>query len=320
MHIIIKLRLFPKNIANRTKAWYDDRGDKCMRYFDFSAPDIYVSHTWTEKPSQKYFNMHSHVHTELYCFIKGQAVYNVEGTVYPLLPGDILIMRPGEAHRVLMDEGVAYERICVHFDTAILDSLDPERVLTKAVFQRRAGTRNHYRLGQAGLDAMKRMTAHNTRMHILGNLILLLQTISEQFSVGQAHTTESDTLEFRVIHYINKYLDRDLTLQKLCDRFFVSRTQLCRLFKQMTGTSVGRYITCKRLLMARQWLLQGIKPTQVYAACGYSDYSTFFRAYTKFFGHSPRQEQEGSYPLTPNTMISIGQNAGVLAYEDLAGI
>lgn len=287
-----------------------------MRYFDFNAPDIYLSHTQTEKPSQKYFHMHSHVHTELYCFVEGQAVYNVEGTVYPLQPGDILIMRPGEAHRAQVNETVPYERICMNFDAGMLDSLDPEHVLTQAIFRRRAGTRNHYRMGQAGLDAMKRMTERSTRMHILGNLILLLQTISEQFSAEQTQTESSDTLEFRVIRYINKNLDRELTLQGLCDRFFVSRTQLCRLFKQVTGTSVGRYITGKRLLMARQWLLQGIKPTQVYAACGYSDYSTFFRAYTKFFGHSPRQEQEGSYPLTPDTMISIGGNAGVLSNEE----
>lgn len=284
-----------------------------MHYFDFNAPDIYLSHTRTEKPSQKYFNMHSHEHTELYCFVEGRAEYNVEGTVYSLMPGDILLMRPGEMHRVQVDEAVPYERFFMNFDAGMLDLLDPERVLTQAIFQRQAGSRNRYRMGQAGIDAMRRMTDHNTRMNILGNLILLLQTISEQFSIGQEHTAV-DTLESRVIHYINKNLDRELTLQKLCDRFFVSRTQLCRLFKQATGTSVGRYITGKRLLMARQWLLQGIKPTQVYAACGYCDYSTFFRAYTKFFGHSPRQEQEGGYTLTPDTMISIGRNAGVSTY------
>ncbi len=291
-----------------------------MRYFYYNAPDIYLCHTRSENPSQKYFNIHSHVYTELYCFVEGRAVYHVEGTVYSLEPGDILLMRPGEVHRVLVDETVPYERFCMNFDTGMLDALDPERVLTQAIFQRRAGSRNHYRMGQAGIDAMKRMTAQNTRMNILGNLILLLQTIHEQFSAEREHSVAPDTLESRVIRYINKNLDRELTIQGLCDRFFVSRTQLCRLIKQVTGTSVGRYITGKRLLMARQWLLQGIKPTQVYAACGYCDYSTFFRAYTKFFGHSPRQEQEGSYTLTPDTMILIGRNAAVLSNEELTGM
>lgn len=146
-----------------------------------------------------------------------------------------------------------------------------------------------------------------------------MQTISEVFSAQREHTPELDTLVSQVIRYINQNLEKDLSLQRLCDRFYVSRTQLCRMFRQATGTSIGRYVTGKRLLRAREFLLQGIKPAQVYAICGYGDYSTFFRAYTRFFRHSPRQEQEGSFSLTPDTMIFIGQNVGVMADDEYWG-
>jgi AraC-like DNA-binding protein len=291
-----------------------------MRLFCFNEQDIHLSHARDETPSKSKFNMHTHAHTELYCFVSGAAEFYVEGTTYSLEPGDILLMRPGEAHYVLVDERTPYERFSIHFDAGIFNYLDPEHVLTQAFFQRKAGLHNRYRMGSSGIDAMKRMTAQSNRLHILGNMILLLQTISEAFSAQQEQPSAQDSLETRVIRYINRNLEKDLSLQKLCDRFYVSRTQLCRMFRQATGTSIGRYVTGKRLLQARELLLQGIKPTEVYAICGYGDYSTFFRAYSRLFGHSPRQEQEGSYAFSPDTMIFIGQNVGVLAEDEYLGM
>ena len=41
-----------------------------------------------------------HDRCEAYLFISGNAQYLVEGSVYPLERGSLLIMRPGEAHCV----------------------------------------------------------------------------------------------------------------------------------------------------------------------------------------------------------------------------
>lgn len=290
-----------------------------MHYFYFNESDLHLSHSRSEAPLQSKFYIHTHAYTELYCFISGAAKFYVEGTTYSLEPGDILLMRPGEAHYVQVDERVPYERVYIHFDTSIFNSLDLEHVLTQAVFRRKAGLQNRYRMGSSGIDAIKRITAQNNRISILGNLILLLQTISEQFSAQRDRTPDQNTLESQIIHYINQNLEKDLSLQRLCSRFYISRTQLCRMFRQATGTSVGNFVTGKRMLRARELLLQGSKPTKVYASCGYRDYSTFFRSYTRLFGHSPRQEQEGSYTITPDTLISIGQNAGVMVEDEFLG-
>ena len=42
------------------------------------------------------------------------------------------------------------------------------------------------------------------------------------------------------------------------------------------------------MIYAKRLLDEGKKPTDVYSLCGYSDYSTFFKAYTKRFGQSPK--------------------------------
>lgn len=277
-----------------------------MNIFQYSDSEIFLSHSYDETPSQKQFYMHTHAHAELYCFLAGKAVFHVEGTAYALEPGDILLMRPGEAHYAQVDDRVPYERICLNFDTGLLRSLDPERQLTGPFYEHKAGKSNHYRpKDDQCLQLLRAMTAQQCRPVILGNLILLLQKLAEQFRAGEK-PADKDTLEYSIIRYINKNLEKPLSLEALCERFFVSRTQLCRLFKQATGTSVGGYISVKRLLRARELLLQGEKPTEVYSPCGYRDYSTFFRAYTKYFGHSPREAEHFRETITPDVHILLG--------------
>ena len=56
------------------------------------------------------------------------------------------------------------------------------------------------------------------------------------------------------------------------------------------GISLMKYIHNKRLLLAQERIRAGGKPTEVYALCGYKDYATFFRAYTKYFDKNPSDE------------------------------
>lgn len=56
-----------------------------------------------------------------------------------------------------------------------------------------------------------------------------------------------------------------------------------------------RYITERRLSLARREILLGAKAAVISAQCGFSDYSAFFRAYKKHFGHSPTVTQQSAF-------------------------
>ena len=70
-------------------------------------------------------------------------------------------------------------------------------------------------------------------------------------------------------------------------RSYLSRYHLMHLFKQATGYTIGNYITEKRLLLARDLLRSGTPVTSVCFDCGFKNYSTFSRAYKKYFESTP---------------------------------
>lgn len=256
--------------------------------FYFKEPMITVTHTRDEEPGL--FQMHTHTFAELYCFLSGKGTYHVEGSHYPLRPGDIMLMRPGEAHFIEVDPSVPYERICIIFNINLFAHLDPESKLLAPYFERAAGIYNHYPASSTASQLLKNLLREGgTLATITANLILLLQHLCVEFGQKPQLEKAKSSVEYQIIGHINRHLDEDLSINELCERYFLSRAQLCRRFKKATGTSIGKYITAKRLIQARQLILQGQKPTDVYTACGYGDYATFYRAYKSYFGHSPKR-------------------------------
>jgi AraC-like DNA-binding protein len=79
---------------------------------------------------------------------------------------------------------------------------------------------------------------------------------------------------------------------EVASALFVSESYLSRLFRRELHQSPGRYIRDKRLLVARDRIAQGEHPSAVAAACGFSDYTTFWRGYKALFGTPPSVKKD----------------------------
>lgn len=98
----------------------------------------------------------------------------------------------------------------------------------------------------------------------------------------------------KIIRYISKNLSGDLSVAAIADSMNISPSGVIHSFKKELGISLHNYITQRRLIYARELILNGHKPSKIYLDCGYSEYSSFYRAYVKFFGRSPSKEHRES--------------------------
>ncbi len=267
----------------------------------FRSERIHGHHIREEAPDPSGPNMHTHTGLELFYFISGNARYRVEATVYPLQPGDILIMRTAETHSLLLDPPTApYERIAIHFSPDLLTETLNTRLL--APFNERPlGTQNRYAAQELPGDfvrlCLERLLTCGKEDGESGLMAYLLPLLQELHAVWQRRSSppeqeETPPVAVQMIAYINQNLDELDNLQQLEQRFFLSQSQINRIFRSFTGSSVWEYVQIKRLFAARQLLHQGVLPSKAAAACGYREYSTFYRAYKKRFGTSPQQDQQ----------------------------
>jgi len=258
-----------------------------MHLFKIRAVKLYDEH-----PQQEHYRLHVHNAYEIFCFLSGDAMYNVEGNLYPLLPGDILLLKDNESHNLILNSDIPYERITVHFqcDDGISEKLS--KILLTPVLDRPIGQFNLYSCKEFSRTQWRYYlecickAPDPIRQQIY--LMTLLQEISEVFPrIKEQSAPDSVDRILQITHYIDRHLAEPLSIQRICNRFYISQAQLTRQFKKSLATTVGAYVLTKRLLLAHNLIQKGTKPTAAYLQCGFRDYSVFYRAYKKKFGRSP---------------------------------
>ncbi len=252
-----------------------------------------ISHSVDEHPKQNEFFMHAHEHYELLLFISGDVTYLVEGELYNPKPYDILIFNIAETHKVIINSDKLYERTVLKMDKNLFSSIDPEGKLFYPFSSRKHGQNNLIvssrfsdNLWRFCLDRLQ--LEEKSILQCLSNILPLLNEICE-ITQNIDGTSHSETLSGNILKFVNDNITSQLSPEEISKKFFISRTTLYSLFKKSTGTTFHDYVTAKRLIIARELLRLGNKPTYVATYCGFTEYTTFFRLYKKRFNQSPRE-------------------------------
>jgi YesN/AraC family two-component response regulator len=98
-----------------------------------------------------------------------------------------------------------------------------------------------------------------------------------------------DKLVNDILEYINQNISRTITIDSLANTFYISKSYICRIFKAETGTTVNKYLTARRISIAKALLTEGRNINEVCEMSGFNDYSSFFKAFTKAVGISPKK-------------------------------
>lgn len=248
--------------------------------------------------------LHHHDFYEVNLLLAGSVTYNIESRVYHLTVGDLLLIGPNELHQPIQnEERGGCERLIVWIDkaylqqyanfgfdlTACFDNTRQEHTnclrFADESMQRVAALMERCIEENASEDFGSRMMADTLMVQIM---ILINRMADKGFRPGELRD-KSDSLVSNVLGYINDHYAEELTLDALANKFFISKYHLSREFVRLAGTSVHRYITQKRLVIAKQLLSEGKPSSAVYQQCGFGDYSNFYRAFKAEYGISPKE-------------------------------
>ena len=125
-------------------------------------------------------------------------------------------------------------------------------------------------------------------------LMELQEVVAKKFSYyffKQEEDHKKATLQ-DVYRYLSTHYAENITLDKLSQKFYISKYTLCRNFRQEYQESLWTFL--KRIRMEQAHFLlttTDLKIYEVAAQCGFIDANYFSNTYRKFFGHSPQQDK-----------------------------
>lgn len=248
--------------------------------------------------------LHHHDFYEIYFFLSGNVNYNIESRSFRLTPGDVLLISPNELHQpVFVPEKQNYERIVLWINKSFLEQFNlPGQEVTRCFDTENPLHTNLIRLDGVSRELISYLLQQllNERgseefatelysMGCLAQILVMLNRLAERAGNSGEPKTNTDSVVYRVLGYINEHYNEDLSLDFLANKFFISKYHLSREFNRLVGSSVYRYIIQKRLVMAKQMMSAGTPSSTVYQHCGFGDYSNFYRAFKAEYQISPKE-------------------------------
>lgn len=279
------------------------------RQYMKSGDDFEFFH-YKDEPTLE-IGFHNHDFYEIYFFISGKVTYIVEGKSYNLKPGDIFLINNREVHKPVMEYGCVYERIVIWVNPEFIMKYGTEKSNLSSCFDSTLKSKQNLLRPNANLQSMIKNTIGRLEQvctdsskssgfgsDILRNayLVELLTYLNMAYFDSYKESIQDDIIFNHkvsdVIHYINKNLGENLSLDRLSKNFYISKYHLFREFKKYTGYTPHEYALHKRLIHSREQLKEGTRISDICQSYGFGDYSNFYRSFKKVYGMTPKEFQQ----------------------------
>ena len=257
-------------------------------------------------------DFHYHDFHKILIHLSGNTSYSIEGQTFDLRSDDIVFVNAGEVHRPIFHDNSTYERIIIYISKDFLAEYSQHDNDLSYCFRNAMENDSHV----LRLRSFKNSKVASSVTKLINNLgkdayanELFMQVLFLEFMVELNRAALSDEIEYistnyagsktsEIINYINEHLKDDLSVDTIAEQFYLSRYYLMHTFKNETGYTIGNYITIKRLALAQSLIDEDVSITVAAEQSGFGTYSTFFRAYKKTYGTSPKKKAASQASLS----------------------
>ena len=272
--------------------------NKCLGTKSFA-----VAHLYKE---EKAMDMHIHDCYEIYYSISGGKQFLIDNCFYTIAPGDLFIINQYESHKLTQIDSMVHERIVISIHPDYTKRLSTQFTNLDDCFSQRPDSFQHkFSLTKEQqtrfLYYVNKITSAEGYAHDIieqtafMELMVMINAMMQSTETAKNHSTE-DPISYRysqqvedIIAYINQNLHNPISMEQLSKEFYLSESYICRIFKAATGTTVGKYVTARRISIAKALLNEGASVSEAFERSGFGDYSNFFKAFTKAVGLSPKK-------------------------------
>lgn len=217
--------------------------------------------------------------------VSGKGLFiNAEGE-HEVSARQCFIIKPGESHNYIADKNEPWHYIWTSFRGTIADALLSDAPSVKSI-------------DEDLFEELKYALSYTTsrEVYLIGCITKIIAEITNE--------THANNIIASIKNHINVNYASNPRVTDIAYSFGLSRNHLTRLFKEETGRTPQEYLLNRKMKEAKRFLSEGMNVNETAQFVGYSDYTTFSRAYKKFYGKSPSSDTR----IIPRSPLGTPQN------------
>lgn len=252
---------------------------------DFSVRRSIDRFWWMEQ-------FHFHDQYEILLSLTDNGQFFLRDRRYQLSKGSLLLLPPGELHRSAVEGNRIYDRWVAHFPAVCAEKLSSP--LSDLLTAFRGGRLFIPLLPDQANKVISLFEVCDSEQSGFGadlirrwTFIRLLVEINRLAENIGPEDLPVDSPLANILRYIRENPKEDLSLSALSERFYLSRSQLCRRFRAETGFSPNEYVIRSRIMRACALLDRGVSAQEAGESAGFGDHSHFIRTFHAVVGQPP---------------------------------
>lgn len=287
-----------------------------------------VDVTWYTNKTNRESVLHSHPYYEAILPIAGEVLYSANGSLYHIHTGELIVFPDEVFHSGKFDVGAdVSERLLLKVDAELWRNIAAGLGFPDILSEKEPIILSAETVSAWDIRGLITRINRTTTMHAdyrptmiaaqLAELMMIINQIERDDNKIRPNATSA--LVEKAVKYIQAHFsDPDLTVGKLAEYTFVSRSHLSRVFKEYTMESVHSYVTNLRMQHCQFAIADGKTVLDACTESGFSDYSSFLRAFRKRYGITPMEYKKRTMHLSDessvfDSMVFAAENAAAEA-------
>jgi len=253
---------------------------------------------------------HLHDRYEFVYVYEGKGTFFIDQKFYDMGQSDLFIIPGNSIHRAFPDPSEPVTSTAVFFAPSMIsyekmdDSYNGLRCFDLAKKQKQYKIEVQGRLKDQTETVLEeiQLELEQKKPGYRHAVSLLLQQWILRINRDAFSTYSNDTQDSRIgpqwmkeiLHYIATHPNNDLGLSALAQQASVTAAHFSRVFKQLTGMNVTDYVNAKRIVLAKELLLDtDDNVSQIAEQCGFESLPHFHRIFKRITGQTPGAYKRG---------------------------
>ena len=240
------------------------------------------------EPAVKYQEFHDY--HEFVLFLSGKAYFISKNIQQSLTPGTIVLIPKEQFHEFIITSPEEYTRCILGFRETqelsglIREVMDEVRVICQPVQKVQTLFADLAEAASGDLTGEERVLLAKS---VLIRLLLCFKTCRTDDIRTNINISP---IVRKAMDFIDANFRSPLTVESIARQLYLSPSTLAHKFSKELHISIYRYISKKRLLAVQQAVHQGESAASAAAACGFRDYSCYYRLMRKYGQENRRPE------------------------------